>query len=189
MKAIEFKDQYKHPLWQKKRLEALDAAEYTCERCYDSESQLHVHHRQYFKDRMIWEYQTSELEVLCDLCHETAHAEIDEIKQLLSVIPTQCIPGIAALIKGYAATAIGPIRSAGIQDEISQSNPSEYIAGQIAATSEIICSVYEMQSLRDQLFSSYLSSGTVKVDIKKDRRNIHREVIRDGICGEGFKYD
>lgn len=168
---MDFKDQYKHPMWQKKRLDVLADSEFVCQRCFDDESQLHVHHRQYFKGRMIWEYDNSELEVLCESCHEAAHAEIDELKHLLSIIPTECVPGIAALIKGYASIATGPIRGSGITDEISTSNPDEYIAGQVAAASNMTCSIYEMQYLSDQLQSLFHTTGSVLLEIK-ERRSI-----------------
>ena len=46
-KKLTFSEQYKHPLWQKKRLEILEFSEFTCDNCGDTESQLHIHHRAY----------------------------------------------------------------------------------------------------------------------------------------------
>lgn len=107
---MEWKDQYKHPMWQKKRLEALEASEYTCQCCFDSESQLHVHHRQYFKGRKIWEYELGELEVLCDECHGFVHEDMILLKSLLSHIPADAISDVTALIGGFVINGIGPIR-------------------------------------------------------------------------------
>lgn len=67
--VMDFKDQYKHPMWQKKRLEALNDAGFMCQRCCGDEEQLHVHHKVYVKGRKIWEYAISELSVLCESCH------------------------------------------------------------------------------------------------------------------------
>lgn len=100
-RVMKWADQYKHPLWQKKRLEALDKAEYACQCCGDSESQLHVHHKQYFKGRMIWQYETGELSVLCAECHEAAHAQMDELKSLLSALDPDGVPSVISLIAGY----------------------------------------------------------------------------------------
>ena len=108
--VMEWKDQYKHPMWQKKRLEALEASEYTCQCCFDSESQLHVHHRQYFKGRKIWEYELDELEVLCDECHGFVHEDMSLLKSLLSHIPADAISDVTALIGGFVINGIGPIR-------------------------------------------------------------------------------
>jgi hypothetical protein len=76
----EFSDQYKHPKWQKLRLEMLEAAQFECSKCGDTESQLHVHHRHYVKGRKVWDYGRCELEVLCSACHAEEHS----LKGLLS---------------------------------------------------------------------------------------------------------
>lgn len=104
---MEFKDQYKHPLWQKRRLEALERADFCCEGCTDCDSPLHVHHRQYFKGRKIWEYADDELEVLCDSCHQEAHHLLDELKPLIATLPTHALREIASLIAGYRTEADG----------------------------------------------------------------------------------
>jgi hypothetical protein len=100
-KSIPWKDQYKHPLWQKTRAESLDAASYTCQRCGDKESQLHVHHKRYVKGRMIWEYGIEELEVLCEPCHELSHAEKDALQEFIARLPSEAIPEILGLLIGY----------------------------------------------------------------------------------------
>lgn len=80
---MEWKDQYKHPNWQKKRLECLEDASFECSSCGSKENQLHVHHKQYFKGRKIWDYSLDELVVLCATCHESAHSLNDEFKESL----------------------------------------------------------------------------------------------------------
>lgn len=80
---MEFKEQYKHPMWQKRRLEVLGKSDFMCQECGDEEKQLHVHHRQYFKGRMVWEYSDDELICLCGPCHEAAHAKKDQLIGLL----------------------------------------------------------------------------------------------------------
>jgi len=69
-KKIEFKDQYKHPLWQKKRLEILERDDYKCCDCKASDKQLHVHHGYYERDVYLWEYGSDTLWTLCADCHE-----------------------------------------------------------------------------------------------------------------------
>lgn len=75
------------PRWQKKRLEVLDSAEFKCEICGNSESTLHVHHKQYFKGRDVWEYEVNQLACLCKLCHEANHEREDLLKDAISRIP------------------------------------------------------------------------------------------------------
>lgn len=75
MPKMSYSEQLKHPNWQRKRLEVLEAADWSCERCFAENVTLHVHHRAYVKGRMAWEYENSELEALCKDCHEGEHAD------------------------------------------------------------------------------------------------------------------
>ncbi len=61
-------DSYKHPKWQRKRLEILARDQWACTACGDTESTLHVHHATY--DGEPWEAQDSWLQTLCESCHE-----------------------------------------------------------------------------------------------------------------------
>lgn len=178
---MKFQDQYKHPNWQKVRLEALEAAEFACHCCGDGESTLHVHHRQYFKGRMIWEYDLLELEVLCDACHAHAHVELDALKRLISRIPVDCLGDISSLIKGYASMATGPIVAAKIIDDGEHDCPCHLFAGQVAATAIDACAAAEIESLRDQLHAMRHSHGVVSIEI-----NDRRESIAAGVFGIDF---
>lgn len=80
--TTKFSDQYKDPRWQKKRLYILEKDKFTCRKCGDKESTLHVHHTQYIKDHKVWEYRDDQLITLCDTCHEGVHKLSDEIKNL-----------------------------------------------------------------------------------------------------------
>lgn len=88
----------KHPEWQKRRLHMLDAAGWECEKCGAKEKTLHVHHKQYIKGRKPWEYEDTQLAVLCEGCHEDAHLIGDELKELLACIDnTEAL----ALLRGF----------------------------------------------------------------------------------------
>lgn len=82
---MNYAQQIKHPLWQKKRLEVLESNRFECQNCGDKASQLHVHHPFYRKGAMIWDYQEEELECLCTKCHKNAHAIDERIRSLLAV--------------------------------------------------------------------------------------------------------
>lgn len=84
---MSYAEQLAHPQWQRRRLEMLNAASWACRYCGDIDSQLHVHHRQYFKGRMAWEYADQELVVLCEACHKSSHECGDGIKQILATTP------------------------------------------------------------------------------------------------------
>jgi len=114
------------PRWQKKRLEALEAAEWTCQCCMDSESTLHVHHRAYFKGREPWDYEVKQLEVLCKDCHESHHEEEDKLKLVSSYV---CMDGpfnrdsAASLVAGHCGL---PLCKEFVED------PAAYYAGLVA---------------------------------------------------------
>ena len=63
----------KDPRWQKRRLEALQAAGFRCQKCPASDKTLHVHHLFYVPGRMPWEYELEDLLVVCDDCHAKGH--------------------------------------------------------------------------------------------------------------------
>ena len=94
-----FAAQYKNPLWQKKRLEAMDDAGFECQNCGSQEKQLHVHHRRYVKGRKVWEYDNTELDVLCDACHEKTHKNKEQLHKLLAEWPDT--ESIIALVSGF----------------------------------------------------------------------------------------
>jgi hypothetical protein len=77
-------EKLKDPRWQKLRLEAMQKADFHCERCGDGESTLNVHHKEYFKGREPWEYKPKQLAVLCESCHEYQHSKDDFLKKVCS---------------------------------------------------------------------------------------------------------
>jgi hypothetical protein len=70
---MSYADLLRDPRWQRKRLEALEAAQWMCSICYSKIKTLNVHHRFYRHGAKPWEYERDELEVLCEGCHELAH--------------------------------------------------------------------------------------------------------------------
>lgn len=83
MTKMTYSEQLAHPNWQRKRLGMLEKAGWKCAVCDGGDKQLHVHHKQYFKGRLAWEYEDSELEVLCLDCHKDEHDAEELLKQLL----------------------------------------------------------------------------------------------------------
>lgn len=77
-------EKLKDPRWQKLRLEAMQKADFHCERCGDGEETLNVHHKEYFKGREPWEYKPKQLAVLCESCHEYLHSMEDFLKKVCS---------------------------------------------------------------------------------------------------------
>lgn len=79
-------EKLKDPRWQKRRLEALSAAEFTCQFCDDKDSELHVHHKGYLKDFEPWDYSDAQLIVLCRKCHDIEHDKKRRVNEFLSFI-------------------------------------------------------------------------------------------------------
>lgn len=98
MVTMTYSQQLKHPQWQRRRLEMLTGADFECTDCGDKDTMLHVHHKQYFKGRMAWEYADDELAVLCEKCHASEHRTAEALKQILAVENT---PQIMAVIAGF----------------------------------------------------------------------------------------
>jgi len=96
---MEFKEQYKHPNWQKKRLEKLELEGFSCECCGDVETTLHVHHNAYIKGRFVWEYSNDQLSVLCESCHSNTHQKIDELRNSLSRISPHSVDEVLGFVK------------------------------------------------------------------------------------------
>jgi len=70
-----YKDKLKDPRWQKKRLEILSRDNFTCTKCNDDKSELHVHHNWYIEGLSPWDYQNKYLSSLCKYCHKAIHQE------------------------------------------------------------------------------------------------------------------
>lgn len=134
---MDWKDQYKHPQWQRRRLEALKSAEFSCENCGDSDTQLHVHHKRYVKGRKIWEYGPEELCVMCEYCHEEWHKEKSMLDQLLAMMGVEAIGDIYALVFGYAKTINGPA-SVDVSDLPVPESVHITTAGEIAGNAQLL---------------------------------------------------
>ena len=59
----------KDPRWQKKRLEIMMRDKFTCKLCGDTETTLHIHHKEYINGNNPWEYDDLTLITVCENCH------------------------------------------------------------------------------------------------------------------------
>jgi hypothetical protein len=64
-----YSEKLRDPRWQKKRLEILQRDKFCCQKCFDTETTLHVHHRRYIPGRDPWEVPDDDLVTLCEVCH------------------------------------------------------------------------------------------------------------------------
>jgi hypothetical protein len=93
----------KDPRWQRKRLETLNAANWTCRLCGTAEKTLHVHHKRYRRGAMPWEYVSSELEVLCETCHDAVTATTRELKEVIESGDIHVLFRVSAYAQAMAA--------------------------------------------------------------------------------------
>lgn len=66
--AKTYSEKLRDPRWQKKRLEVLSRDNFTCVKCGDKETELHVHHLKYTGDP--WKTKNNNLTTLCKNCHK-----------------------------------------------------------------------------------------------------------------------
>jgi 5-methylcytosine-specific restriction endonuclease McrA len=59
--------------WKVKRIVILERDGYTCQKCGNSPSSLHVHHKLYIHGKLPWEYSNKHLITLCGICHMHEH--------------------------------------------------------------------------------------------------------------------
>jgi hypothetical protein len=105
-----YADKLRDPRWQKKRLQLLEKAGWSCQTCRDSKNTLEVHHKYYAPKKDPWDYQDFAYKVLCRRCHEieqeemlSAHASIAKYDISSSVSAIFQMGQFAAL---YIADAI-----------------------------------------------------------------------------------
>ena len=72
-----------NPKWQRKRLKILERDKWTCNKCGDTETELHVHHLEYHKNP--WDTPNNLLTTLCAHCHELIEVfkSEDDFKEIL----------------------------------------------------------------------------------------------------------
>jgi hypothetical protein len=95
-----YSDKLKSPHWQKKRLEILSRDEFTCQYCFDKDTQLQVHHLKYEGSKPE-ETNSDYLITLCVDCHSVAeyfikkHKSVPKIPliELLRTVKQECVYG------------------------------------------------------------------------------------------------
>ncbi len=76
-----YHDEMRDPRWQRKRLQILSDADFTCEECRNQEKELNVHHSAYLRGIPAWQHPDSLLHCLCRDCHKQRQ-EVEESLKL-----------------------------------------------------------------------------------------------------------
>lgn len=129
MTKMSYSEQLRHPNWQRKRLEVMEAANFNCEDCGDANTTLNVHHQRYVKGRLAWEYEIDELQCLCQPCHAKHHEQRD-LLDLLLMNGFDRKPQAIGLLAGYCCAHL----ELGDELEIDAKRVAgdEFLAGAVA---------------------------------------------------------
>lgn len=165
------------PRWQKKRLKKLEAAGWICEACYDDSKTLAVHHKQYRKGHMPWEYDDAELVVLCQPCHEQEHELQDALRNVVARLDPDG-PASARELYAFGAGAMDNMVSDSVAraalGQIQEDAPHQYAAGRVARNLSMYIATSALVALADRLEPR---DGSIEViqDIRDllDRRGIN----------------
>ncbi len=76
-----YAEKLRDPRWQKLRLEIMQRDDFTCQNCASTTATLNIHHKRYTREP--WDARPSDLETLCEKCHE-ARTSIDRYFRWLS---------------------------------------------------------------------------------------------------------
>lgn len=82
-----YKEQLKHPKWQRKRLEIFDRDKWKCLICNtegDETNQLTIHHLYYLPGLMAWDYEDESLKTCCAKCHHILTFDLSKLSGLIA---------------------------------------------------------------------------------------------------------
>ena len=170
MATMTYKEQLQHPNWQRKRLEALESAGFECENCGDKETMLHVHHKRYVKGRKAWEYELTELHVLCAPCHESEHGDQDAIKAILAATDTA---SNASLLGGFHDHHDGVDRA--VLNSTAESDALAFATGFTARIVYELGDIGKMREVAEFAASLHTQNAEGRMIFLHNRRNIFGE--------------
>jgi Zn finger protein HypA/HybF involved in hydrogenase expression len=84
-----YAEKLRDPRWQRLRLEVMQRAKFKCENCWDSETNLQIHHPAYKIGANPWDYDKSELLCYCEECHKAATKAQKKFKAMAFTNPAK----------------------------------------------------------------------------------------------------
>lgn len=149
MAYVPYRQQILSPHWQKRRLEIMQRDGFTCQRCSNPDETLHVHHKQYIKGRMAWEYEDRDLVTLCHSCHESMPELETQTKNLIAALPLDgpaCLPNALGLLAGWACWEQGVDA-----DRYLEEQPFHFVLGRVVRELDIKLNIDHLMGLSDAL--------------------------------------
>lgn len=105
---MSYSDLLRDPRWQRKRLEVMERADFTCEDCGDTTTTLNVHHTFYAKGRKPWEYELDTLKCLCESCHERVTEHLASLQRMFGKLDDDDRGRVLGYARGLAAQSLWP---------------------------------------------------------------------------------
>ena len=101
-------EKLKDPRWQKKRLEVMSRAKFSCQVCGDKTRTQNVHHGYYEKGLEPWEYPLDTLWCLCEPCHKEAQVELANAQRAMARLHPSVVEYLDSVIPGLQDQIFGP---------------------------------------------------------------------------------
>ncbi len=83
---MNYSEKLKDPRWQKMKSMIQIRDQFTCQKCGDKGTTLHVHHRHYLGGRDPWDYPEQLLVLICAKCHEEEERSADILKEMIPAL-------------------------------------------------------------------------------------------------------
>jgi hypothetical protein len=87
-----YAEKLKDPRWEIFRNKVFDAMGCACSTCGDQDKPAtrfnHVHHKRYIKGREPWEYDLTDVTVLCKECHDEIHQCENKWRSMIRAMPS-----------------------------------------------------------------------------------------------------
>jgi len=154
-----YAEKLKDPRWQKRRLEILNRDQWTCQKCKDKDSTLHVHHRYYVFGCEPWEVPDEALVTVCFVCHEEEEGIAKEAKsKLLTVF----------LNAGFFYTDIQEPFSLLLEDALKAlgKDDFDFLITRIALSKQLRSDVIDLIQKERKYLIERTSASDTNVDVK-----------------------
>jgi hypothetical protein len=147
-----YSQQLRDRRWQRKRLEVLQRDQWRCQnaacRTRDNDAvMLVVHHRIYRSGKKAWDYATTDLQTLCERCHEKVHHRDHPLSSKLVAGEFYRWRELSALLgftpTPYLTNANGIIKCATLRKDLNPDAPTIALPGTAkqhwADNAELLC--------------------------------------------------
>lgn len=161
-KSMTYAEQLRHPNWQRVRLEVLESRDFSCECCGSKDKTLHVHHKQYIKGRMAWDYEIGNFEALCEDCHKETHDAKERLESVIACFPSSMYGVIADLLIGFGEEYVPQERWLDVWQDAAQAGRLAYHLNGNLAKGECFAAADAFMQIGPDRFMDALKSAVQK---------------------------